>query len=90
MANPRLSLDIHMDVDRLDFCYQTCHVSEEHDIAGSRQDISITDPLGNNQTCESCHESAPHEDEDINHHIDRVACQTCHIPEMAFEFPTKM
>jgi octaheme c-type cytochrome (tetrathionate reductase family) len=90
MANPGRSLDVHMDVDGLNFSCQTCHVTEGHDVAGSRYDISVTEARGNIQTCESCHENAPHENEDINNHADRVACQTCHIPEVAREFPTKM
>jgi hypothetical protein len=39
-------------------------------------------------TCESCHGDAPHPHTSLdgiklNHHVDRIACQTCHIPEMA-------
>ena len=47
---------------------------------GERRDVA---------TCESCHGKAPHEGPNpllaikLNDHTDRVACQTCHIPEFA-------
>jgi len=39
-------------------------------------------------SCESCHSAAPHLIESVegiklNSHTDRVACETCHIPEIA-------
>jgi hypothetical protein len=37
----------------------------------------------NRATCESCHGVKPHKEAKINHHANRVACQTCHIPEYA-------
>ena len=90
MANPGFELDVHMDVDGLNFTCQTCHVTEQHQVAGSHYDYSVSEQLSNIQTCESCHQDAPHEDETLNTHAARVACQTCHIPEYAREFPTKM
>jgi hypothetical protein len=41
--------------------------------------------------CESCHSATPHkEGEKPNDHTDKVACQSCHIPEYARVNPTKM
>ena len=47
-------------------------------------------------TCRSCHGAAPHDEgsarhDKINDHTDKLACQTCHIPEFARGgLPTKM
>jgi len=41
-------------------------------------------------SCTDCHAFKPHKDERLNGHTSAVACQTCHIPEMAVEAPTKM
>ena len=42
-------------------------------------------------TCESCHGTVPHTtDSKMNDHVDKVACQSCHIPEYARVNPTKM
>lgn len=42
---------------------------------------------GNPATCQSCHKDAPHqkgaEAARLNHHAEKIACQTCHIPEFA-------
>jgi hypothetical protein len=37
----------------------------------------------NYATCESCHGFTPHKEAKINNHTNKVACQTCHIPEFA-------
>jgi hypothetical protein len=44
--------------------------------------------FGGRASCESCHGLAPHKDMTftalkLNNHINKVACQTCHIPEFA-------
>jgi octaheme c-type cytochrome (tetrathionate reductase family) len=49
----------------------------------------------NPATCQSCHGQSPHKAAShaakLNHHSDKVACQTCHIPEFARGgVPTKM
>jgi Zn finger protein HypA/HybF involved in hydrogenase expression len=41
-------------------------------------------------SCEECHVDQKHEDERINTHLSAVACQTCHIPALALEDPTKI
>jgi octaheme c-type cytochrome (tetrathionate reductase family) len=42
-------------------------------------------------TCQACHGTAPHKVAKLNSHTDKIACQTCHIPEYARGGkPTKM
>jgi hypothetical protein len=46
--------------------------------------IDVVD--GSRATCESCHGLAPHPEsanKKLNDHVDRIACQTCHIPALA-------
>jgi octaheme c-type cytochrome (tetrathionate reductase family) len=72
-------LDVHMSPEGGNFTCTTCHVTNEHEIAGSRYSM---DPEGW-KGCESCHTAAPHPLALLNQHATRVACQTCHIPEFA-------
>jgi len=41
----------------------------------------------NPATCQACHGLSPHKDSGmaakLNHHTDKIACQTCHIPAIA-------
>jgi hypothetical protein len=48
-------------------------------LPGERRDVA---------TCESCHSEAPHPKTELvgiklNGHVDKIACQTCHIPTIA-------
>ena len=95
LINPTQAVDVHMATDGLNFTCQECHVSESHDWAGSRYDMAATDPHGTGApgerpqaaTCESCHDNDPHPlslvGVKLNDHTDKVACQTCPIPEFA-------
>ena len=85
-------LDVHMNKGGLDFTCSTCHETEEHQIPGSRyvpenKDVRGMDVIGGSRaTCESCHGLQPHPEGSnakLNDHVDRVACQTCHIPAFA-------
>lgn len=91
---PKHSLDVHMDVDGLNFSCATCHTSDNHEVAGSRYLVNAKDDQGidvpgkddGRASCESCHGLAPHPDSvnnKLNDHVDKIACQTCHIPEFA-------
>jgi putative intracellular protease/amidase len=68
-----------------------CHTFNQHIPSGSRYAPNPKDTHGkdlpkddhNRATCESCHGNAPHKQAKINHHANKVACQTCHIPEFA-------
>lgn len=79
---PSFELDVHMNADGLNFTCQTCHTTENHEIAGSRYEMGT---IG----CQDCHDAAPHDDANIDSHTETIACQTCHIPEYARAQPTK-
>ena len=79
LVNPDYELDVHMDTAGLNFTCTKCHTSDGHVVEGSRYAMNSTDE----GTCESCHSAEPHQEKLLNGHIDRIACQTCHIPEYA-------
>jgi octaheme c-type cytochrome (tetrathionate reductase family) len=99
MMNPSKSLDIHMAVDGSNFNCTRCHETTAHGIAGrcyktpaaeDRRSLVDFDKI-KRITCESCHTETPHKTLlKANDHTDKVACQTCHIPEFARVNPTKM
>jgi octaheme c-type cytochrome (tetrathionate reductase family) len=91
---PDKALDVHMDAAGLDFTCSTCHRGTGHDVAGSRYTLTAIDKGGalmrgrnahrNPATCVSCHSNTPHKHHDrLNLHARKIACQTCHIPEIA-------
>ena len=96
LIHPDRELDVHMDEQGLNFACTSCHVTDKHIWAGSRYDMIAHDTEGTGKpgerrdvaTCESCHGNAPHDSASLkgiklDNHVDRIACQTCHIPEMA-------
>lgn len=94
MTNPPKHLDIHMDKDGLNFTCATCHTSYKHVISGSRYNITAAAKGGPHirgrdgetpLSCQSCHGNKPHPESKakLNSHSDKIACQTCHIPEFA-------
>jgi len=95
MAEPDRSLDVHMAKDGLNFSCTACHTTGGHRLTGSRYvtkaiDFSGVDVPGRGDfsraTCESCHGMTPHPETNhpkLNDHTDRVACTTCHVPEIA-------
>ncbi len=106
LKNPKRYLDVHMDANGLNFSCATCHATKGHNIPGSRytpvgKDAGARQMRGkvddgNPTTCQSCHDQKPHKDDSIlnaklNQHTDKIACQTCHIPQFARGGrPTKM
>jgi len=93
---PGHDLDVHMDAQKLNFACTECHRTTKHITAGSRYDMIAKDDVGTGlpglrrdvASCESCHGLSPHPKNSIigfklNDHTDKVACQTCHIPEIA-------
>jgi len=85
-------LDVHMAKDGLDYSCTTCHKAEGHRMWGNRyapkaKDTQGIDVVGGSRaTCESCHGLTPHPESaniKLNDHVDRIACQTCHIPALA-------
>jgi octaheme c-type cytochrome (tetrathionate reductase family) len=95
MTNPDKTLDVHLAKDGLNFSCATCHMGKAHDVQGSRYTTVAKDTHGidvpgrddeNRATCESCHSATPHKggvNNKLNDHVDKIACQTCHIPEFA-------
>ena len=97
LKNPGKYLDVHMDAKGLNFNCSTCHATSGHQVSGSRYDMSaaLTGPAhvrgkadAAPAACQSCHGDQPHKEsilhaERLNTHSNKVACQTCHIPEFA-------
>jgi octaheme c-type cytochrome (tetrathionate reductase family) len=96
LIHPDHELDVHMDEHGLNFACTECHRTNKHVWAGSRYDMIAHDTEGTGRpglrrdvaTCESCHGDTPHPNTSLagiklNNHVDRIACQTCHIPEIA-------
>lgn len=101
LTNPGRYLDIHMDKDGLNFSCSECHKTIGHDVPGSRYAPTAKDEGDqshirgkddkNPATCQACHTNAPHKSAPrLNTHAEKIACQTCHIPEFARGQPTKM
>lgn len=87
-ANPALTYDVHMSPQGGDFTCQTCHVTQDHKIAGKGIDLRVAE--GTVKACADCHSAQPHGDSQLNQHTDHVACQTCHIPTYGKDIPTEM
>lgn len=87
LVNPSFELDVHMSAEGENFTCTTCHMTADHEIAGSRYSMDIEQWNG----CEDCHGEDPHPLDTLNEHAKKVACQTCHVPEFARGgIPTKM
>lgn len=64
-----------------------CHLTEGHYIAkGTHTTTMMANDLPDVEvTCERCHTAEPHSEaedlaDNLNAHVERIACQTCHIP----------
>jgi len=83
---PRESLDVHMGKHAMD-CVD-CHQTHAHKIPG--QSLSVSVSGASRVECTDCHAEAPHKDARLDKHLTALACQTCHIPAMAIDAPTKL
>jgi octaheme c-type cytochrome (tetrathionate reductase family) len=84
---PDQEVDVHMGGN--DFLCTDCHWTEDHQILGRLVvDNYQVDPT-EQVACTNCHAEQPHEDERLNVHTASVACQTCHVPTIALDEPTK-
>lgn len=66
-----------------------CHVPEGHKIPRGTKgaDLIVNDIPGKRVECENCHSSAPHTGDGmksvmLNKHVNRIACETCHITQL--------
>ncbi len=82
------NFDVHMSSTGANLTCQQCHTTQNHRIAGRGSDLRQTD-LDTKVTCSTaaCHAnkttSSGHVTADVNRHINRVACQSCHIKTYA-------
>jgi octaheme c-type cytochrome (tetrathionate reductase family) len=65
-----------------------CHTAQKHQMLGKMYSVSSMNR--NRVECETCHSALPHDDDVLNNHTLKVACQTCHIPIYAKVNPTKL
>ena len=86
---PSQNNDVHMGGD-LNMQCTDCHWTKDHQILGRMLADNYTVDPGEQVSCEQCHVAQKHEDERNNTHLASVACQTCHIPALALEDPTKV
>jgi octaheme c-type cytochrome (tetrathionate reductase family) len=97
LRNPSKYLDVHMDAKGLNFSCVKCHETSGHEVSGSRYEMAAAvkgharvrgEADAKPSSCQSCHGAKPHHEnplfvERLNAHTDKLACQTCHIPEYA-------
>ncbi|NHZ85549.1 MAG: tetrathionate reductase family octaheme c-type cytochrome [Planctomycetia bacterium] len=88
MFEPTRDIDIHMASDGMNLQCVDCHTTKQHIISGKVYSLSSMNL--NRNTCEQCHTETPHDENILNEHSIKVACQSCHIPEYAKENATKM
>jgi octaheme c-type cytochrome (tetrathionate reductase family) len=88
MFDPSKEVDVHMASSGPDLQCVDCHVTKNHKMAGKMYSLSSMNR--NRSACEDCHTDKPHNDDVINQHSYKVACQTCHIPQYAKVNATKM
>ncbi len=85
---PSRDVDVHMALDGMDLQCVDCHKTKNHRISGKMYSVSSMNC--NRATCAQCHGEAPHDENILNEHTLKVACQTCHIPIYAKVNATKM
>ena len=80
------NFDVHMASSGANLDCQACHLTEQHLMAGRGSDLRPTD-LDVEMSCTDCHEekasNSGHEQSSIGRHVERVACQSCHISTYA-------
>ena len=74
MFEPTKDIDIHMASDGMNLECVDCHTTIQHNISGKVYSLSSMNL--NRNTCEQCHTETPHEDEILNEHTLKVACQS--------------
>jgi Cytochrome c bacterial len=92
LTSPEREYDVHMATDGANMQCLACHQGSDHRVRGRGTDLSGTDMPGKNSSCDNkeCHGPAPHQNADLNRHVARVYCTTCHIPTFAKSDKTDM
>lgn len=88
LLNASEETDVHMG--RLGFQCIDCHQTRAHFIPGKVNATYTEATHAVRFDCTECHTGSQHADAMLNKHVERVACQTCHIPAFARKYPTKM
>ncbi|ROL61374.1 tetrathionate reductase family octaheme c-type cytochrome [Bacteroidetes/Chlorobi group bacterium ChocPot_Mid] len=88
MFEPTRDVDVHMGTDGMNMQCVDCHLTEKHVISGKL--FSMASTCTNRNNCEQCHTNNPHDDDMLNKHTLKVACESCHIPTYAKVNATKM
>ena len=86
LVTPSAEVDVHMGNGMS--CVD-CHLTDDHRIAGRGVDLRIDEGV-TMRPCTDCHTPAADHEPAILSHLDKVACQTCHIPEFARSVSTDM
>ena len=91
ITNTDKHFDFHMNTTGANLDCQDCHTFNNHKVIGKGSDIRPTDDLtrGSEVSCATCHQDdINNHPNEVSKHLDRVACQTCHIPGYA-KVPTE-
>jgi len=86
LVNPTPDIDVHMGNGML--CTD-CHLTQDHQIAGRGVDLRIDEGIAM-RPCTDCHTPDTDHTPEVQQHLARVACQTCHIPTFARSVSTDM
>jgi octaheme c-type cytochrome (tetrathionate reductase family) len=88
LVKPTRAMDVHMGGANM--TCTSCHRAEKHVIPGKALSVSVSGS-GLTLNCTDCHAGTPHKNNPrLDMHVDRIACQTCHVPTFARTLPTKV
>lgn len=92
LADPTRDDDVHMATEGKNMQCIACHAGEDHRVVGRGTDLSGSDTLNKQLSCDStaCHGSPPHKMAVLNKHAETVNCTVCHIPRFARSEATDM
>ncbi len=90
LKDPPREFDVHMATEGTDMSCGDCHAGDDHRVRGRGVDLAATDSPDRLGCTGDCHTESPHEDDKLDGHTDRLACQACHIPTFAKDEPTDM
>lgn len=82
MADPDISVDVHMSSMGANLNCVSCHTTKAHRIAGKGNDLRVADSTIQ-VSCTNCHNANPHSNGELNEHRQRADCTVCHIPAYA-------